>query len=328
MTPHPSLLPAHKGLHTHDRAIEAGDSHGGCTVHLVTAELDDGPVLGQTPVAKSVPVDDEYKYQRIYPAPYQYAPVTGWFSYFSSAGIERTQNDVLSGEDSRLFVTKLVDLIGNKQPQGGNVLLTLDPKAQQAAYDGLAALGPLTQGADTDGAVFADLVHGIGDDVADLGVPVGGDGRDLADFLAVGDLLGNARELGDGGLNGLVDTALEVNRVGTGGDVLETFAIDALGEDGRGGGAVAGSIGGLGSDFLHHLRAHVLVGIGQLDFLGDGHAVLGDGRGAEFLVDDDIAALGPEGDFDGAGEQLDAAEDFLTSGLVEEDLFSRHVLEN
>lgn len=48
---HPSLLPKYKGLHTHERAIEAGDSHGGCTVHLVTAELDDGPVLGQTSVA-------------------------------------------------------------------------------------------------------------------------------------------------------------------------------------------------------------------------------------------------------------------------------------
>ena len=48
---HPSLLPAYKGLHTHARAIEAGDSHGGCSVHLVTAELDDGPVLGQTKVA-------------------------------------------------------------------------------------------------------------------------------------------------------------------------------------------------------------------------------------------------------------------------------------
>ena len=48
---HPSLLPKYKGLHTHDRALEAGDSHGGCTVHLVTAELDDGPVLGQTAVA-------------------------------------------------------------------------------------------------------------------------------------------------------------------------------------------------------------------------------------------------------------------------------------
>ncbi|MDE2563981.1 MAG: phosphoribosylglycinamide formyltransferase [Sphingomonadales bacterium] len=48
---HPSLLPRYKGLHTHERAIEAGDSHAGCSVHLVTAELDDGPLLGQTPVA-------------------------------------------------------------------------------------------------------------------------------------------------------------------------------------------------------------------------------------------------------------------------------------
>ena len=48
---HPSLLPKYPGLHTHERALEAGDSHGGCTVHLVTAELDDGPVLGQTAVA-------------------------------------------------------------------------------------------------------------------------------------------------------------------------------------------------------------------------------------------------------------------------------------
>lgn len=48
---HPSLLPKYTGLHTHGRALEAGDSHGGCTVHLVTAELDDGPILGQTQVA-------------------------------------------------------------------------------------------------------------------------------------------------------------------------------------------------------------------------------------------------------------------------------------
>lgn len=48
---HPSLLPLYKGLHTHARALEAGDSHAGCSVHLVTAELDDGPVLGQTQVA-------------------------------------------------------------------------------------------------------------------------------------------------------------------------------------------------------------------------------------------------------------------------------------
>lgn len=48
---HPSLLPLYKGLDTHQRAIDAGDSHGGCSVHVVTPALDDGPVLAQTPVA-------------------------------------------------------------------------------------------------------------------------------------------------------------------------------------------------------------------------------------------------------------------------------------
>ena len=44
---HPSLLPAYRGLHTHRRAIDAGDAEAGCTVHEVTAELDGGPILGQ-----------------------------------------------------------------------------------------------------------------------------------------------------------------------------------------------------------------------------------------------------------------------------------------
>ncbi len=48
---HPSLLPEYKGLDTHERALADGVSVSGCSVHLVTAELDDGPVLGQTEVA-------------------------------------------------------------------------------------------------------------------------------------------------------------------------------------------------------------------------------------------------------------------------------------
>ncbi|WP_275391711.1 phosphoribosylglycinamide formyltransferase [Aliiroseovarius sp. Z3] len=47
---HPSLLPKYKGLHTHQRAIDAGDEEAGCSVHEVTAELDGGPILGQARV--------------------------------------------------------------------------------------------------------------------------------------------------------------------------------------------------------------------------------------------------------------------------------------
>lgn len=48
---HPSLLPKYKGLHTHQRAIDAGDVEHGCSVHEVTAELDGGPILGQAVIA-------------------------------------------------------------------------------------------------------------------------------------------------------------------------------------------------------------------------------------------------------------------------------------
>ncbi|MDJ0860001.1 MAG: phosphoribosylglycinamide formyltransferase [Dinoroseobacter sp.] len=47
---HPSLLPKYKGLHTHVRALAAGDAEHGCTVHEVTPELDNGPILGQARV--------------------------------------------------------------------------------------------------------------------------------------------------------------------------------------------------------------------------------------------------------------------------------------
>ncbi|WP_417721350.1 phosphoribosylglycinamide formyltransferase [Salipiger sp.] len=47
---HPSLLPKYRGLHTHARALEAGDGEHGCTVHEVTPELDEGPILGQARV--------------------------------------------------------------------------------------------------------------------------------------------------------------------------------------------------------------------------------------------------------------------------------------
>ena len=54
MNVHPSLLPKYKGLNTHQRAIDAGDKEHGCSVHFVTPELDDGPVILQA----TVPVKD------------------------------------------------------------------------------------------------------------------------------------------------------------------------------------------------------------------------------------------------------------------------------
>lgn len=49
---HPSLLPKHKGLHTHERALEAGDTESGCSIHYVTPGMDEGEIILQ----KSVPI--------------------------------------------------------------------------------------------------------------------------------------------------------------------------------------------------------------------------------------------------------------------------------
>ena len=54
---HPSLLPAYKGLDTHARVLAAGEAQHGCTVHLVTEALDDGPILAQAEVPV-LPGDD------------------------------------------------------------------------------------------------------------------------------------------------------------------------------------------------------------------------------------------------------------------------------
>jgi len=72
---HPSLLPKYPGLDTHRRAIEAGDAEAGCTIHLVTNNLDCGPIIGQARVPV-LPGDDEHavaqrvlaEEHRLYPA--------------------------------------------------------------------------------------------------------------------------------------------------------------------------------------------------------------------------------------------------------------------
>jgi peptidoglycan glycosyltransferase len=102
---------------------------------------------GRTIIAESVESQDQYKYQRRYLKPYMYAPVTGWYTFGNETGLERAQNSFLSGEDDSLFVNRLVDLVNGNATKGGNVLLTINPAAQAAAYTELRKLGPDVQGA-------------------------------------------------------------------------------------------------------------------------------------------------------------------------------------
>lgn len=131
------------------QADSLNDKNGNKRVINEEFSRDRGAILVDgKPVAESVPIKSEYKYQREYPEGSLYAPLTGYFSYiYGRSAIENSYNRVLSGSDDRLFVNRVVDLISNKQPKGGSVELTIDPLAQKVAADGLEALGKGTKGA-------------------------------------------------------------------------------------------------------------------------------------------------------------------------------------
>jgi penicillin-binding protein A len=86
-------------------------------------------------VAKSVKTSDRLKYQRSYPQGPEYAPLTGYDSLlYATTGMEQAASSLLSGDDNRLFTTRLSDLLTGRDPRGGDVTLTINAKAQDAAY--------------------------------------------------------------------------------------------------------------------------------------------------------------------------------------------------
>ena len=94
-------------------------------------------VAGQ-PIALSVPVDDNYRFQRTYPAPLIYSNVTGYFTLSQGlTGIEGAMNRELSGTSGSQFLNRINSILTGKDPQGASVNLTLDPLLQQAAWDAL-----------------------------------------------------------------------------------------------------------------------------------------------------------------------------------------------
>lgn len=113
------------------------------------------------PVAFSRPTDDRLEYLRRYDPGAPYAHVTGYYSFvYGASAVEQAANAVLSGTDDRLAFRRAIDVLTGREQQGGSVELTVDPRAQAAAVEGLASLGEDARGAvvaldPTTGAVLA-----------------------------------------------------------------------------------------------------------------------------------------------------------------------------
>jgi penicillin-binding protein A len=109
-------------------------------------------------IASSVPTNDTLKYLRTYPSGPLYAPATGFYSIiYGGTQIESAENSILAGTDDRLFgVQQLSNLITGRTPQGGSVVLTIDPVLQQVASTALAGRKGAVVALDpTTGAILA-----------------------------------------------------------------------------------------------------------------------------------------------------------------------------
>ncbi|MBA3743937.1 penicillin-binding protein 2 [Sporichthya sp.] len=122
------------------KADEYRDDPKNARVLLEQYDRERGAILvASDPIAFSRETGDKLKYLRIYADGKLYAFATGYYSHiYGRSGIERSEDSILSGNDDRLFVRRIVDLLTRESTQGGTVKLTLNAAAQEAAYKGLA----------------------------------------------------------------------------------------------------------------------------------------------------------------------------------------------
>ncbi len=166
-----------------------------------------------------------------------------------------------------------------------------------------------------DDALAANLLHGLCNQATNLAV-VCRDRCGCSDLVGRLDFLCVCVQVLNDLLNSGVNTALKSDRVCASCDVTQAFAYQCLRKDGRGGGSVTCDVVSLLGDFLYEFCADLFVRIFKIDFLSNGHAVLGNGGGAPLLIEDNIAALGAKRDLDSVSEDVQAALHGATCFLV------------
>jgi hypothetical protein len=124
-----------------------------------------------------------------------------------------------------------------------------------------------------DNTLLSNLLHGVGDQLSDMAVSVGGDGGDLGNLSGGGDVTLVGLEVLNDGLDGGLGTTAEVHGVASGGDVLDGLGEDSAGKDGSGGGSISGNVVGLGGNVLEETGSEVLELVLEDNGLGNGNTV-------------------------------------------------------
>ncbi|VUC23355.1 unnamed protein product [Clonostachys rosea] len=176
--------------------------------------------------------------------------------------------DLLLGEeDQRVLELNLLGLgVGDEVGRHESTVESHTLSDLELILHGLAFL-------DGDDTLLANLLHSIGNHLAEVVVTVGTDSSNLGDLLAGSDITLVLLEELDDGIDSSLNTTAQVHRVATGGNILDGLGENGTAEDGGSGGTVTGNFVGLGGDVLEKTGTEVLELVLENDGLGNGHTV-------------------------------------------------------
>ncbi|GBE62281.1 dNA polymerase II large subunit, putative [Babesia ovata] len=164
-----------------------------------------------------------------------------------------------------------------------------------------------------DGALLADLLHGVGDKLADNAVSVCRNGGHIEDLVAGGHLLLNGIEVLHNALYGHVDTAKQVHGVQTGIYGTASSLEDGASQHRSRSRTITGLVVGVRRHLAHQLGAKILQLVRKLNGFGDSDTVFRDLRRSVWLCNDNVASLGTQSHRHGVYETVHTAEKALTT---------------
>ena len=174
---------------------------------------------------------------------------------------------------------------------------------------------------DGDHPILTHRLEGISDRLANFPIQVRRDGREMNDLVLGIARCGQLLQALEGPVDGDSNSTREDHRVHSANDVLQTPEVDAFGEHGRRGGAIASLVGGLLSRLANELRGHVFIRIDEIHLLSDTGAILGDNRLAPATVDYRVRAGRSQRCLDCAGEFINSLPRGQLGLEVKSDLF-------